>query len=142
MATTRRASVNWQGGLTDGKGLAALDSSGAGRFEVTWAARAEEPDGLTSPEELIAAAHAGCFSMALSKQLGDAGSPPRSLDTRAEVTLRPGAGGITDIHLTVQGSVPGVSAADFTAAAEGAKEGCPVSQALAGTTITLDAQLV
>lgn len=141
MATTRTANANWQGSLADGKGAVSLDSSGLGRFQVSWPSRAEEPGGQTSPEELIAAAHSTCYSMALSKGLTDAGTPPQSIDTRADVTLRPGAGGITDIHLTVRASVPGMSAGDFASAAEQAKTGCPVSQALAGTTITLDAQL-
>lgn len=140
MAATRTANAQWQGALADGKGSVSLDSSGVARFDVTWASRAEDPNGRTSPEELIAAAHSSCFSMALSKQLGDAGTPPDSLDTKAEVTLEPGKG-ITGIHLAVRGNVPGTSAGDFASAAENAKNGCPVSQALAGTTITLDAQL-
>lgn len=141
MAATRTASTTWQGALPDGKGTVSLDSSGIETFDVTWASRAEEPNGRTSPEEMIAAAHSSCFSMALSKGLGDAGTPPESLDTKAEVTLEPGKGGITSIHLTVRARVPGMAASDFATAAENAKAGCPVSQALAGTTITLDAQL-
>lgn len=140
MAATRTANANWRGGLTDGEGVVSLDSSNIGRFPVSWAARTEESGGMTSPEELIAAAHSSCFSMALSKGLADAGSPPQSIDTRADVTFRPGVG-ITDAHLTVRASVPGMSPGDFTEAAEQAKSGCPVSQALTGTTITLDAQL-
>lgn len=140
MAATRTANTNWEGGLADGKGVVSLNSSGLGNFQVSWPARAEEPNGMTSPEELIAAAHSSCFSMALSKNLADAGSPPQSIDTRADVTFKPGTG-ITDIHLSVRARVPGMSSGDFTDAAEQAKNGCPVSQALAGTTITLDAQL-
>lgn len=141
MATTRTANANWQGSLAEGKGTVSLDSSGAGRFPVSWPSRAEDPDGQTSPEELIAAAHSTCYSMALSKGLTEAGTPPQSIDARAEVTFRPGAGGITDIHLTVRATVPGMTAGDFAEAAESAKSGCPVSQALAGTTISLDAGL-
>ena len=141
MATTRSATTHWEGSLMEGAGRVTLESSGLGTYDVTWASRAEQPEGRTSPEELIAAAHSSCFSMALSNALAKAGTPPASLDTTAAVTFQPGEG-ITGIHLTVRGSVPGMSAEDFVAAAEGAKEGCPVSKALAGTTITLDAQLV
>jgi osmotically inducible protein OsmC len=140
MATTRTAQTRWEGSLTEGSGRVSMESSGVGTFDVSWPARAEEPNGKTSPEELIAAAHSSCFSMALSAGLGRAGSPPTSLDTRADVTFVPGTG-ITGIHLTVVGAVPGMSAEDFVAAAEAAKTGCPVSQALTGTTITLDASL-
>jgi len=138
MATTRTATTVWQGSLTDGSGRVELQSSGLGGFDVTWASRAEDPAGRTSPEELIAAAHSSCFSMALSNGLTKAGSPPERLETRADVTFQPGQG-ITGIHLMVHGVVPGLSAEQFTAAAEEAKKGCPVSQALAGTTITLTA---
>ena len=140
MATTRKATTNWQGSLTDGSGKVALESSGVGTFDVTWASRAEEPGGRTSPEELIAAAHSSCFSMALSSALSKAGNPPESLRTSAEVTFQPGEG-ITGIHITVRGAVPGLSAEDFQKAAEGAKANCPVSKALTGTTISLDAAL-
>jgi len=140
MATTRTAAAHWEGPLFGGQGTVSLESSKLGRFEVTWASRAEEPDGRTSPEELIAAAHATCFSMALSNGLAQADSPPDSLNTRADVTFQPGKG-ITGIHLTVQGSVPGMDAEQFAEAARGAKEGCPVSQALAAVPITLDAAL-
>ncbi|GLZ11028.1 peroxiredoxin [Actinomadura sp. NBRC 104425] len=124
-----------------GRGKVSLDSSKVGAFEVTWPSRAEEPDGRTSPEELIAAAHSTCYSMALSHALAGAGTPPEKVDTRAEVTFQPGEG-ITGVHLTVRASVPGLSAADFEKAAQDAKAGCPVSKALAGTKITLDAALV
>jgi osmotically inducible protein OsmC len=141
MAATRTAQAHWEGSLTEGAGRVSLESSGLGTYDVTWAARSEEKaEGRTSPEELIAAAHSSCFSMALSKALNDAGSPPQALDTRADVTFQPGQG-ITGVHLTVVGTVPGMSADDFAAAAEGAKVNCPVSQALTGTTITLDASL-
>lgn len=141
MATTRTANAHWEGSLLEGGGKVSLDSSGLATFEVTWASRAETPNGRTSPEELIAAAHSSCYSMALAHALAQAGTPPTSVDTRADVTFQPGEG-ITGIHLTVRGSVPGISAEDFATAAEGAKIGCPVSQALTGTTITLDAALV
>ena len=141
MATTRTANAHWEGSLVEGGGKVSLDSSGLATFEVTWASRAETPNGRTSPEELIAAAHSSCYSMALAHALAQAGTPPTSIDTRADVTFQPGEG-ITGIHLTVRGSVPGISAEDFATAAEGAKTGCPVSQALTGTTITLDAALV
>jgi lipoyl-dependent peroxiredoxin len=140
MAATRIATTHWEGSLFEGAGQVSLDSSGLGTYDVTWAARTEQPDGRTSPEELIAAAHSSCFSMALSNGLAKAGTPPTSLQTKAEVTFQPGEG-ITGIHLTVRGEVPGMSADDFVAAAEEAKVGCPVSQATKGTTVTLDAAL-
>ena len=141
MATTRTANAHWEGSLIEGQGKVSLDSSKLGTYDVTWASRSEEPAGRTSPEELIAAAHSTCYSMALSHGLAGAGTPPEKVDTKAEVTFQPGEG-ITGIHLTVRASVPGLSAADFEKAAQAAKTGCPVSQALTGTTITLDAALV
>ena len=140
MATTRTATTRWQGSLMEGAGSVTLDSSGIGTYDVTWAPRAEEPNGRTSPEELIAAAHSACFSMALSNILAKGGNAPQSLDTKADVTFQPGEG-ITGIHITVVGSVPGMDADGFRKAAEDAKENCPVSQALKGTSITLDAFL-
>jgi osmotically inducible protein OsmC len=140
MATTRTANAAWQGSLMEGAGRVSLDSSGLGSFDVTWPSRSAEPDGRTSPEELIAAAHSTCYSMALSHALAGAGSPPESVDTKAEVTFQPGEG-ITGIHLTVRASIPGMSAESFAEFAENAKENCPVSKALAGTKITLDATL-
>jgi osmotically inducible protein OsmC len=140
MATTRNATTRWQGSLMEGKGQVTLESSGLGTYDVTWASRAEEPNGRTSPEELIAAAHSACFSMALSHALAGAGTPPASLQTDAAVTFQPGQG-ITGIALTVVGDVPGLGEDDFRAAAENAKVNCPVSKALTGTTITLDARL-
>lgn len=124
----------------EGSGQVTMESSGIGTFDVSWPSRAEEPNGRTSPEELIAAAHSSCFSMALSSGLSKAGTPPESLETSADVTFQPGEG-ITGIHITVRGTVPGVTAEQFAEAAEGAKTNCPVSKALAGTTITLDASL-
>ncbi|GAA1882921.1 OsmC family protein [Actinomadura bangladeshensis] len=140
MATTRTANAHWEGSLIEGQGTVSLDSSKLGTYDVTWASRSEEPGGRTSPEELIAAAHSTCYSMALSHALAGAGSPPEKVDTKAEVTFQPGEG-ITGVHLTVRASVPGLSAADFEKFAQDAKAGCPVSRALAGTTITLDAAL-
>jgi osmotically inducible protein OsmC len=140
MATTRTANAHWEGNLLKGAGTVSLDSSKLGSYDVTWASRAEQPDGRTSPEELIAAAHASCYSMALSHGLAGAGHTAESLDTKAEVTFQPGEG-ITGIKLTLRGKVPGISESDFLAAAEDAKANCPVSKALAGTTITLDATL-
>ena len=140
MATTRTATTHWEGSLAEGAGTVALESSGVGSFDVSWPSRAEEPNGKTSPEELIAAAHSSCFSMALSAALSKAGTPPTSLRTSAEVELTPGTG-ITGIKLTVVGEVEGVTAEQFAEHAEGAKSGCPVSQALAGTEITLEASL-
>lgn len=140
MATVRHATTHWEGSLMEGAGQVTLDSSGLGSYDVTWASRATDPEGRTSPEELIAAAHSSCFSMALSHALAQAGTPAEALDTTADVTFQPGEG-ITGIVLTVRGTVPGLSAEDFTQAAETAKTNCPVSKALTGTTITLAASL-
>ena len=140
MATTRIANAHWEGSLFEGAGKVSLDSSGLGEFDVNWASRAEDANGRTSPEELIAAAHASCFSMALSNGLAGAGNAPEALDTKAVVDFVPGTG-ITEIRLTVRGKVPGLTNEQFVEEAEGAKVNCPVSQALTGTTITLDAAL-
>ena len=129
MATTRNASAHWEGSLMDGAGQVSLDSSGLGTYDVTWPARAEQPNGKTSPEELIAAAHSTCFSMALSHDLAQAGTPATSIDTSAAVTFQPGTG-ITGIALSVSAVVPGLTAEQFEQAAQAAKTGCPVSQAL------------
>lgn len=136
MATTRRASTTWDGSLLEGSGQVTFDSSGLGTHPVSWPARSAEPNGVTSPEELIAAAHATCFAMALSHGLSQAGTAPTQLRTRAEVDFQPGTG-ITDIRLHVSGEVPGLDDAGFRAAAEAAKAGCPVSQALAAVPIHL-----
>ena len=142
MATDRRADVVWQGSLMDGSGRIESVTSGVlGALDVSWASRSEEPGGKTSPEELIAAAHATCFAMALSHGLAQDGHAPERLDTSATVTFQPGEG-ITKIALTVRGQVPGLDAEAFQAAAQTAKENCPVSQALkAVPEITLDAEL-
>jgi osmotically inducible protein OsmC len=142
MATDRTAEVTWRGSLLEGEGR--IDRVGSGAFgplDVTWASRAEDPAGRTSPEELIAAAHSACFSMALSHQLAQNGTPPDELKTSATVTFVPGTG-ITKIALTVRAQVPGLDEGTFKEKAEAAKSTCPVSQALAGVPeITLDATL-
>ncbi len=142
---TRSAHTSWSGGLQDGSGTVELTSSGIGRYEVSFPRRAaDEADGSTSPEELIAAAHSACYAMQLSALLGEAGGTATSLDVTAGVSLSPDpAGGfrISRIALTVRGSVDGLTAPQFEAAAQAAKETCPVSKALTGTTITLDAAL-
>ena len=140
MSTTRTAKTHWKGTLAEGAGQVDLESSGVGTFDVSWPSRAEEANGKTSPEELIAAAHSSCFSMALSGALGKGGTPPTSLETRADVEFTPGTG-ITGVHLTVVGVVDGLTEEQFVEAAEGAKVNCPVSKALTGTTITLTASL-
>ena len=140
MATTRNATTHWEGTLFEGAGKVTLDSSGVGTFDVSWASRAEDANGKTSPEELIAAAHASCFSMALSNGLAKAGTPATSLDTSAAVDFVPGTG-ITEIRLSVKAVVEGMSNDDFVAAATAAKEGCPVSQALSAVPIKLEASL-
>ena len=140
MATVRTANAHWEGSLMEGAGQVELSSSGVGTFDVSWPARAEQANGKTSPEELIAAAHSTCFSMALSLGLTKAGSPPTSIDTSADVTFQPGEG-ITGVKLTVKAVVPGLTAEQFEEAAQDAKANCPVSQALTGTTITLEASL-
>ena len=142
MATDRHAEVTWNGSLLEGCGR--IDSSTSGILNaqpLTWRARAEDgPDG-TSPEDLIAAAHAGCFSMALSHGLAEGGTPADELKTSATVTFQPGEG-ITKIALRVRGRVPGIDADGFQKAAEDAKENCPVSKALAAVPeITLVAEL-
>ena len=139
---TRSARTTWTGGLQDGTGTVELVSSGIATYEVSFPRRAaDEAGGFTSPEELIAAAHSACFAMQFSAMLGDAGGSGQSLDVGAQVTLGPDpAGGfrITGIQLTVRGSAEGVSAERFAEIAQQAKSTCPVSKALAGTTITLD----
>jgi osmotically inducible protein OsmC len=143
MAVERSAQVTWNGDLMKGAGEIHEVPSGAfGPLQVSWAARSEEQSGgKTSPEELIAAAHASCFAMALSNGLAKAGNPPEQLDTSATVTFVPGTG-ITKSALTVVGRVPGMDEAAFQDAAEDAKENCPVSNALKNNVeLTLDARL-
>jgi lipoyl-dependent peroxiredoxin len=142
LATERTAEVTWHGSLIEGSGT--IDSTTSGVIApqpVTWTSRAEDPEGRTSPEDLIAAAHASCFAMALSHTLAQAGNPPDELRTSARVTFVPGTG-ITKSELTVRGRVSGMDEDAFRQAAEEAKDGCPVSQALAGVPeITVDARL-
>jgi lipoyl-dependent peroxiredoxin len=143
VATDRKAEVQWQGSLTDGSGTIVSTTTGAiGEQAVSWAARStDEAGGVTSPEELIAAAHAACFAMALSNTLAKDDHAPDELHTSATVTFQPGEG-ITRIALTVEGRVPGLDEDAFRQAAETAKENCPVSQALAGVPeIGLEARL-
>lgn len=140
MTTTSEATTQWKGGLADGAGTVALRSSGIGTFDIDWKARSEGSTSVTTPEELLAAAHASCFSMALSHALGQNGTPPEAIETTASVTFKPGTG-ITGSHLNVNAVVPGLDAADFARIADEAKVGCPVSQALAGVEITLEAAL-
>jgi lipoyl-dependent peroxiredoxin len=140
MPTTRTASTVWEGTLFEGAGKVTLESSGLGTYDVSWVSRAEEANGKTSPEELIAAAHSSCFSMAFSNALAENKTPATRLDVQAAVDFTPGKG-ITGIKLTARGDVDGIDNDTFVRLAEDAKTNCPVSQALAGTTITLDAAL-
>lgn len=140
MAATRTAHTVWNGDLMSGSGQTTLDSSGLGTFDVTWKARTEAAEGKTSPEELIAAAHASCFSMAFSNMLAQAGHAPEEVNTKADVTFVPGTG-ITGSHLTMSAKIPGISEEEFQRIAGEAKVGCPVSGALASIEITLDASL-
>ncbi|GGI92881.1 osmotically inducible protein OsmC [Saccharopolyspora subtropica] len=141
--TDRNATTQWTGDLRSGSGTVTLDSSHVGRFPVTWASRAEDPAGRTSPEELIAAAHSACFSMQLAGLLTAGGTPPESIDTSAQVGFGPRGEGfaITGITLTVRAKVPGIDPEVFQRTAQRAKEICPVSAALTGTTIELEATL-
>ena len=143
---TRTARTAWNGTLQEGSGQVELTSSGVGTYEVSFPKRAaEESPGTTSPEELIAAAHAACYAMSLSNEVAQLGGTPQSLDVTADVTLGAdpkGGFAITGIKLTVEGEVDGLDADGFQKAAQTAKEGCPVSKALTGTTITLEAARV
>ena len=139
----RKASAHWSGGLKDGKGTISAPSSVLNNTPYSFARRFENEPG-TNPEELIAAAHAACFSMALSAQLGNAGMTAQAIDTTATVTLEKLESGftITKIHLDVAVKSPGGDQAKFNEAAKNAKEGCPVSKVLKAATITMDAKLV
>lgn len=139
----RQAETVWEGTLTKGGGTVTGASGALGELPVTWASRTERSDGKTSPEELIAAAHSSCFAMALSHELGEGGTPPERLHVRANVTLDmvEGAPTVTHSALTVSGRVPGIDAAGFEAAAQGAGRNCPISRLLAGAEITVDAAL-
>lgn len=140
MAVTSEATTLWFGDLANGSGTTSLDSSDAGEFPVTWTARSEGTAGLTNPEELLGAAHSACYAMAFSGSLARNGTPPESLQVTAAVTFVPGEG-ITGSHLLVSAKVPGLSGEDFQRLAAQAKDGCPVSKALAGIPITLEASL-
>lgn len=136
MATAdRRADTDWQGPLTSGRGELTLTSSGGDAMPVTWASRVERPDGRTSPEELLAAAHASCYAMAFSHTLDQGGNPPERLHVQSVVSLAPKDGGgfeVTRSALEVTGVVPGLDQAGFQAAAEQGEQGCPISNALRG----------
>jgi len=140
MALTSEATTLWFGDLLTGSGTTSLDSSDVAEFPVSWQARSEGVAGQTNPEELLGAAHSACYSMALSGDLAKAGFPPESLQVTAAVTFQPGEG-ITGSHLLVSAKVPGITEEQFEAFAESAKENCPVSKALAGVKITLEASL-
>ncbi len=137
----RKASATWRGGLKDGKGIVSSESGVLSNTPYSFHTRFENQPG-TNPEELIAAAHAGCFSMALSAQLGNAGLTPERIDTNANLTMEKLDSGwtITKVHLTVHAKVPGADAAKFTKAAEDAKAGCPISKVL-NAKISMDAKL-
>jgi osmotically inducible protein OsmC len=139
----RRASTEWEGDLAHGSGTVKVDSGAFDAFPVTWASRTERSDGKTSPEELVAAAHASCFSMALAHGLAQAGHTPEHLTVSAHVTLdeRDGAPTVTSSELTVSGRVPGIDQSAFTQAAAEAGQNCPISRALAGVEITVNATL-
>ncbi len=146
MATTRSATATWSGDLTSGKGTVTAATTGVFHdLPTTWASRTGEPAGVTSPEELLAAAHASCFSMACSNELAKAGTPPTTLSVEVSVGADKLEGGwtVTAAAITVHGTVPGATEAGFREAAEKAKEGCPISRALKGNvalsvTATLD----
>ena len=140
----RTANTVWEGDLAHGSGNLSLKSGATGDLPVTWASRTERSDGKTSPEELIAAAHASCFSMALSHELSQAGHPPERLDVNSTVVLDEVDGGpkVTESRLTVRGRVPGIDQAEFERLAQAAGQGCPVSGALKGNLdISVDARL-
>lgn len=142
--TDRKATTIWNGDLKSGEGEATLESSNAASpLKVSWPSRSEEPNGQTSPEELLAAAHSSCFSMALSGALTKGGTPPERLETSAVVSFSTDGGPhVSKVALTVRGTVPDISEDDFVAAAQGAKDGCPISKVIAGNVeITLDASL-
>ncbi|HYT10100.1 MAG TPA: OsmC family peroxiredoxin [Mycobacteriales bacterium] len=141
---SRDATTHWEGGLQDGTGHVTLDSSNAGQFDVSFPTRAGNPNGQTSPEELIAAAHSSCLAMSMTNVLEREGFTPQSIDVSSDVTLSPDKGGgfaITSVDVTLRAVAPGIDANRFIELAKTAEQTCPVSKALAGTTITLDAAL-
>jgi lipoyl-dependent peroxiredoxin len=141
MALTSEASAVWNGDLAGGSGDITLESSQLATFSYNWKARSEGENGVSTPEELLAAAHAGCFAMAFANELASAGHTATRVSARAAVTFDIAQGGITGSHLIVDAEVPGISEDEFQRIAAAAKAGCPVSKALAGTTITLEATL-
>ena len=140
MALTSEATTVWNGELFTGNGTVSFDSSKVATFPINWKARADGESGTTNPEVLLAASHASCFSMAFSNELTNAGHPPTSIQTTAAVTFVAGTG-VTGSHLLVNASVPGISDADFESIAQLAKANCPISKALAGIPITIEATL-
>jgi osmotically inducible protein OsmC len=140
MALTSEATTLWFGDLQSGTGTTSLDSSDAAEFPISWQARSVGEVGKTNPEELLGAAHSACYSMAFSNALAEKGYPPESLQVTAAVTFVPGEG-IKGSHLTVTAKVPGIGDDDFQVLAQDAKANCPVSQALAGIPITIEASL-
>lgn len=145
MAQIRRATARWEGDLVSGKGTVSSATTSQFRdLDVSWGSRTAEPEGRTSPEELLAAAHASCFSMAFASRLAKNGTPPRSLEVTAAVTFdkRDAGWGVTTSHIRVRGSASGIDDAKFRELAEDAKENCPVSQALKGNVaLTVEAEL-
>ena len=142
MALTSEASAVWNGDLASGSGKISLESSRLATFDYNWKARSEGENGVSTPEELLAAAHAGCFAMAFSNELASAGHTPTRVSATAAVSFDIAKGGITGSHLNVNAEVPGISEDEFQQIAAAAKAGCPVSKALAGVEITLEATLV
>lgn len=140
MALTSEATTVWNGDLATGSGTTTLDSSKSAEFSVNWKARTEGDSGVTNPEELLGAAHASCYSMALSLALSEAGHKPESIQTTAAVTFAAGTG-VVGSHLLVSANVPGITEEEFLAFANDAKLNCPISKALAGIPITLEAEL-
>ena len=140
MALTSESTTVWNGTLFEGSGRTRLDSSKVAEFDMDWKARSEGEAGVTNPEELLAAAHSACFSMAFSLALAEAGYTPESIQTTAAVTFQPGEG-VTGSHLLVSARVAGITEAEFERIADEAKVNCPISKALGGTTITIEAEL-
>ncbi|KQM83866.1 OsmC family peroxiredoxin [Agromyces sp. Leaf222] len=140
MAVTSESTTVWTGTLTEGSGTTKLDSSGVAEFPVNWRARSAGEAGTTNPEELLGAAHSACYSMALAHALTGAGHAPESIQTTAAVTFEAGRG-VLGSHLLVSARVPGLTESEFETFAEDAKANCPISQALAGIPITIEAEL-
>ena len=141
MAVSSSATTVWEGDLGHGSGVTTPASGAFDPVDVSWASRTKRAAGKTSPEELLAAAHAACYCMGLAHELAEAGTPPDRLEATAEVEFEPGEG-VRSSHITVSGSVPGIDQGTFAAAADAAGEGCPISGALKGNVeITVDATL-